>query len=228
MAADSEKDDRTIKDENGPVEDVSSDAEEGHNNRRQGKDVDVADQFLANLDPAVVDEPITDKEARKVLWKVDLILIPMIMVTAVLAALDKVIISNAAIYGMTRDTHLVGDQFSWVGSIFYFGYLIFEFPVSILIQRLPVAKFYAGNVIGWAVLLMCTAGTQNFAGLAAVRFIMGMLEACVFPISSILTVMWYSNKQQPIRVAWWFNQVRKLSMARTISLYWFIRSMLTG
>ena len=208
MAGDNEKDDKQIKHANGGVED-KSDAEQGYdqNGRRHGKDVDVAAQFLNNLDPAIRDEPITDKEARRVLWKVDLILIPIIMVTVVLAAVDKVIISNAAIYGMTKDTHLVGNQYSWVGSIFYFGYLVFEYPASILIQKLPVAKFYAANVIGWAILLMCTAATQNFAGLASVRFIMGMLEACVFPVSSILTVMWWSTKEQPIRVAWWFNQV---------------------
>jgi Major Facilitator Superfamily. len=112
------------------------------------------------------------------------------MVTVVLAAIDKVIISNAAIYGMKKDTHLTGDEYSSVGSIFYFGYLAFEYPAALLIQRLPVAKLYAGMVLGWAILLLCTAVTQNFAGLATVRFLMGMTEAAVFPISSILTAMW--------------------------------------
>jgi hypothetical protein len=26
---------------------------------------------------------------------------------------QKIIISNAALYGMTKDTHLVGQQYSW-------------------------------------------------------------------------------------------------------------------
>lgn len=173
--------------------------------RDRGKDV--AAQFLARLDPAIAAEPIAEPEARRILWKIDLILIPLIMVTVVLAAIDKVIISNAAIYGMKTDTHLAGDQYSWVGSIFYFGYLAFEYPVALLIQRLPVAKFYVAMVAGWAVLMLCTAATQNFAGLAAVRFLMGMLEASVFPISSILTVMWWKTSEQPLRVAFWFNQL---------------------
>lgn len=142
---------------------------------------DVAALFLAQLDPAIAAEPISKHEARRVLWKIDLILIPLIMVTVVLAAIDKVIISNAAIYGMKKDTHLKGNQYSWVGSIFYFGYLAFEYPAALLIQRLPVAKLYAGMVAGWAVMMLCTAATHNFAGLATVRFLMGMLEASVFP-----------------------------------------------
>ncbi|KAL2813607.1 major facilitator superfamily domain-containing protein [Aspergillus granulosus] len=170
-------------------------------------DKDVAAQFLARLDPSITDAPVTEEEARRVLWKIDLILIPLIMITVVLAAVDKVIISNAAIYGMSADTNLTGNQYSWVGSIFYFGYLLFEYPAALLIQRLPVAKLYVGMVFGWAVLMLCTAATQNFAGLAAVRFIMGMLEATAFPISSILTVMWWKTSEQPLRVAFWFNQL---------------------
>uniref|UniRef100_A0A093XJ86 Putative transporter n=1 Tax=Talaromyces marneffei PM1 TaxID=1077442 RepID=A0A093XJ86_TALMA len=172
-----------------------------------GPDVDVAAKFLQELDPAVLAEPITPAEARKLLWKIDLILIPLIMSTCVLAAVDKVIISNAAIYGMRADTHLVGNEYSWVGSIFYFGYLVFEYPAAFLIQRLPVAKFLSACLLGWAIILMCTAATNDFAGLATVRFLMGMLESVVFPICSIFTVMWWTTEEQPIRLAFWFNQL---------------------
>ncbi|KAL4806608.1 MFS general substrate transporter [Aspergillus unguis] len=171
------------------------------------KDKDVAVQFLSHLDSSITSAAVSDPESRRLLWKIDLILIPLIMVTLILAAVDKVIISNAAIYGMETDTHLSGNQYSWVGSIFYFGYLVFEYPSALLIQRLPVAKLYAGMVLGWAALMLCTAATQNFAGLATVRFLMGMLEATAFPISSILTVMWWKTSEQPLRVAFWFNQL---------------------
>lgn len=112
---------------------------------------------------------------------------------------------------METDNHLTSAMFSWVGSIFYFGYLIFEYPSAILIQRLPVAKLLAGTVMMWAILMWCTAATQNFAGLMVVRFIMGITEAAAFPICSILTVMWYKNDGQPIRVAFWYNQVSQVT-----------------
>ncbi|EXJ91985.1 hypothetical protein A1O3_00535 [Capronia epimyces CBS 606.96] len=169
-------------------------------------DVDVAAQFLAKLDPAITAEPITAQESRRLLWKIDLILIPILSTTCILAAVDKVIISNAAIYGMRTDAHLVGNQFSWVGSIFYFGYLLFEYPGAMLIQRFPVAKVLSVACLAWAVLLLCTAATSNFGGLATVRFLMGMAEAFVFPISTLITVMWWTTKEQPIRLAFWFNQ----------------------
>ena len=75
-----------------------------------------------------------------------------------------------------------------------------------LIQRFPVAKLLASACFAWAVLMLCIAATHNFAGLATCRFLMGMSEAMVFPVSSIMTVMWWKTTEQPIRVAFWFNQ----------------------
>lgn len=169
--------------------------------------LDVAAQFMSTLDDSIAQNPVTPEEARKVLWKIDLILIPLIMVSVVLAAVDKVIIANAAVYGMKTDTHLTSEQYSWIGSIFYFGYLAAEYPMAVALQRFPVAKLYATCMFSWAVLLLCTAATQNFGGLATVRFLMGMLESIAFPVSTIITVMWWTREEQPIRVALWFNQV---------------------
>jgi hypothetical protein len=41
--------------------------------------------------------------------------------TATLGAVDKVAISTAAIYGLKDDLHLVGQQYSWAGSILFLG-----------------------------------------------------------------------------------------------------------
>ncbi|CZT14494.1 uncharacterized protein RCC_12184 [Ramularia collo-cygni] len=171
-----------------------------------GKQEDVAAKFLSQIHPSITHEPVTPEEDRKLLWKIDLIIVPLLSITLILAAVDKVIIANAAIYGMKEDTRLTGNDYSWVGSIFYFGYLLFEFPAAYLTQRLPVAKFLVGNVVAWGVLMLCTGATSNFAGLATCRFIMGMAEVPAFPVSSIITAMWWKRSEQPIRVAFWLNQ----------------------
>ncbi|KAF7190847.1 putative transporter [Pseudocercospora fuligena] len=167
---------------------------------------DVAAKFLASVNRTVTERPISSSEERKLLWKIDLILIPLISATTILAAVDKVIIANAAIYGMKEDTHLVGNDYSWVGSIFYFGYLAFEFPAAYLTQRLPVAKFLVACCFAWAILMFCTAAAQNRGGLLACRFLMGMSEVPAFTVSAIITAMWWKRSEQPIRIAFWFKQ----------------------
>jgi ACS family allantoate permease-like MFS transporter len=37
--------------------------------------------------------------------------------------LDKTAISYASIMGLVEDLKLVGDQYQWLGSMFYFGYI---------------------------------------------------------------------------------------------------------
>lgn len=158
-----------------PSEKIQDDAESQTNGDvasvAVGSKPDVAAKFLAGLGPDITNEPISAKEARKLLWKIDLIIIPILSFSVIISAVDKVIISNAAIYGMKEDTHLTGNQFSWIGSIFYFGFLGAEWPANILIQKLPVRSFYGATVFAWAVMTFLTAVTSNFGGLAAVRFI---------------------------------------------------------
>ncbi|KAH6683371.1 major facilitator superfamily domain-containing protein [Halenospora varia] len=145
----------------------------------------------------------SDAEARKLLRKIDWRIIPFLWGYTALSAVDKIIISNAALYGMKNDTHLVGQEYSWVGSIFYFGYLISEFPSAWLLQKLPVAKFLACTGIGWSSITLLLATTNNAGGLMTLRFIMGMCEAPGLAACALITVMWYSKKEQPLRVALW-------------------------
>jgi sugar phosphate permease len=134
------------------------------------EDNDVVLAFITNLDPAIKDEPISAKEYRRVRWKIDLCILPLMAGTTILAAVDKNVIGNTAILGILEDANLTGLEFSWIGSLFFFGYLIFEWPMAYLIQRFPVAKLLSVTVMGWAILAMCMAATHNFAGLAVVRF----------------------------------------------------------
>jgi MFS transporter, ACS family, allantoate permease len=146
---------------------------------------DVAAQFLATLDQSVVEQPITPAEERKVLWKIDLSVLPLIGLSVILSAVDKNILSNAAIFGMKDDTHLSGNDYSCVGSLFFLGYLVFEWPMAYAIQKFPVAKFFASTVLGWGALAMCTAATHNFAGLATVRFFSAFLPL-LYPMEAMM------------------------------------------
>ncbi|KAL2799555.1 hypothetical protein BJX66DRAFT_322089 [Aspergillus keveii] len=78
---------------------------------------------------------IPTSKSRRVLLKIDLVVMPLIVVSMTLAFLDKNGLAYAAIYGLRTDTHLVGQQYSWLGSIFYFGYLAMEFPNLWLISK---------------------------------------------------------------------------------------------
>ncbi len=62
----------------------------------------------------------TLEEAKSVLRKIDLRSCPPYGYLHA-AVLDKSSISFASVYGLQAGTHLVGQQYSWLSSIFYFG-----------------------------------------------------------------------------------------------------------
>lgn len=76
--------------------------------------------------------------------------------------------------------------------MFYFGYLFWEYPTNRLLQRLPLAKYSAFNVIMWGLTLCCMAAVKDFAGAMTVRFFLGVFEAAVSPGFALFTSQWVS------------------------------------
>ena len=62
-------------------------------------------------------------ESKRVLRKVDLRVVPILFLIYLLQYLDKNGINYASVYGLQKGTHLHGQDYSWLGSIFYFGML---------------------------------------------------------------------------------------------------------
>ncbi|KAL4967705.1 transcription factor domain-containing protein [Aspergillus stella-maris] len=102
------------------------------------REMDEAAQYLAYN---AGHEPLSREEERRMLRKTDWILLPMLFMTATLGAVDKVAISTAAIYGLETDLHLVGQQYSWAGSILSIGVRCLE-AIIVPSISLIVAGFY--------------------------------------------------------------------------------------
>jgi ACS family allantoate permease-like MFS transporter len=123
----------------------------------------------------------------------------MLCVVYGLNYLDKTTISYASIMGLRRDLHLTGDNYQWLSSIFYFGYLAWEYPTNRLLQCLPLGKYSAFNVIVWGLVLSSMAAARNFEGALSIRFFLGLFEAAVTPGFVLFTSQWYTRKEQGAR-----------------------------
>jgi ACS family allantoate permease-like MFS transporter len=129
----------------------------------------------------------------------------MLCVVYGLNYLDKTTLSYASIMGLQADIGLKGDNYQWLGSMFYIGYIFWEYPTNRLLQRLPLAKWSAFNIIMWGLTLCCLAAVKNFAGAVAVRFFLGVFEAAVTPGFALFTSQWYTRKEQGTRTGIWFS-----------------------
>ncbi|ESZ92444.1 hypothetical protein SBOR_7161 [Sclerotinia borealis F-4128] len=142
--------------------------------------------------------------AKRLLRKIDLRLMPLMFITFNFNYIDKTILSSAAVFGLVGDTHLVGNQFSSISSMFYFGYLFWEYPGVYLIQTLPVAKYIAADIVLWGVIVASTAACTSFEGLMVARFFTGAVEASISPAFLYITSMWYTRDEMPSRMGLWY------------------------
>ncbi|KAJ9151759.1 Major facilitator superfamily domain, general substrate transporter [Pleurostoma richardsiae] len=163
------------------------------------------DVGMEALNGTVVDVDVDGPEARRVLRKIDLNLMPLLCVTYLIQFLDKSCVSYAALWGMKTDAHLVGDQYSWLTTIFYLGYMASEFPANILFQKFNITLTCGIAIVLWGVVLLCMTGADNFPGLLVARMFLGMLESGVSPCFVLLTSMFYRRNEQPLRTGIWFS-----------------------
>ncbi|KAG7143272.1 putative transporter like protein [Verticillium longisporum] len=142
--------------------------------------------------------------AKRVVRKIDRFIIPVLFVTYMFNFMDRTILSSASVFGLREDTNLRGQQYSWVSSMFYFGYFAWTYPTSLLIARLPVAKYLTINALFWGTVVVVTAACTNFGGLLVVRFLLGIAEATLTPAFMFLTSTWYTRDEIPFRTGIWF------------------------
>ncbi|KAH8898697.1 MFS general substrate transporter [Thozetella sp. PMI_491] len=171
-----------------------------------GVDKEAAEKDKAlELLSAQIDFDPNSAEAKAVLRKIDLKIIPMVLVVYTLMLVDKNSLSYAAIMGVKTDANLTASEYSWLGSIVYFGYLAGEIPSTFFMQRIPLAKYFSGMVIIWGGIVLMHAACHDFGGLAAVRFLLGAIEVCTAPCVIYILGSWYTKEEQIARVALWYT-----------------------
>ena len=110
--------------------------------------------------PSDLHEPYTEDEERRLVWKIDFMILPYLAVCYAFFYIDKTTLSYAAIFDIEEDLNLHGTQYSWLSSVFYFGFLAWALPTNYMLQRFPVAKYLGINIFMWGFLLMCQAASK--------------------------------------------------------------------
>ncbi|KAK7984411.1 hypothetical protein PG989_011813 [Apiospora arundinis] len=173
-----------------------SDVDHSGSDSGNSKDMDEAYAVYA----ANGDLDATAAEMKAVLRKVDYRIVPILFTTYMLQYLDKNSINFASAFGLKQGTHLGNNEYQWLGSIFYFGYLASNFPSGYLLQRLPIGKLVSLTTIAWGIILITTPACTSFAGLAVNRFLLGAFEATVNPAFVLIMSTWYTSAEQPLRL----------------------------
>jgi len=155
-------------------------------------------------DPVLVNEASPIINLKKMVRKVDYIVLPIMMITYCMQFMDKLALSSGSVYGVKTDLHLVGQEYSWCSSIFYFGFILGNFITARILHVVPLGKLIFTAVFFWSITLACSAASQNYAGLMVARFFLGFCESFVSPVFVFMTTMWWTQKQSALRTNIYF------------------------
>lgn len=153
---------------------------------------------------AIQDVTIDPKEETKLLARLDLFLMPIIMLVYLSCFLDRSNIGNLRVAGMPEDIGANTQEFSTAISIFYATYVVSETPWAILLKKLTPRVMMTGLAIVWSLVTIFSGLVQNIAGLYVVRLILGACEGGLFPGLNLYLTMVYRREEQAKRVSYLF------------------------
>lgn len=98
---------------------------------------DHKEQFATDSEASSEMTPELKSAEKSLLYKLDfLYVMPCIAILNFLQFFDKSALNYSAVLGIKEDTNLSGNQFSWLGSIFYLGYLIYQVSILHIMYRI--------------------------------------------------------------------------------------------
>jgi ACS family tartrate transporter-like MFS transporter len=140
--------------------------------------------------------------AERTVRKVSFRLLPFLFLLYVVAFLDRVNFGYAALE-MNSTLGLSAEVFGFLSGIFFIGYLIFEIPSNMILQRVGARIWISRIIFSWGVVVIVTAAATDAFMLAALRFILGVAEAGFFPGVILYITCWF----------------RKQDLARAVALF---------
>ncbi|CAN6632744.1 high-affinity nicotinic acid transporter [Trichomonascus vanleenenianus] len=142
---------------------------------------------------------------RKLLWKLDLHLIPWLSLLYLLSFLDRTNVGNAKIEGMLVDLNMTSGQYNAAATIFFISYALFEPLTNILLKKLRPRLFLPLIMFFWGICMTFMGFATNFSGLMAARWFLGLCEAGLFPGINYYLSCWYKRSEFGLRAAIFFS-----------------------
>ncbi|KAL4867472.1 hypothetical protein BDV12DRAFT_171260 [Aspergillus spectabilis] len=146
-------------------------------------------------------DPVAEKA---LLRKLDMWIVPPVILLYLLSFLDRVNIGNARLYKMEEDLGLEGDQYQIAVSILFVTYILSELPSNLVIKRFTPSRWISFITTAWGIVATLTGVVQNYSGLIACRIILGALEGGLFPGLTIYLTMFYTKREYGLRIGYLF------------------------
>ncbi len=141
----------------------------------------------------------------KLMWKIDVCVVPPLALLYFLSFLDRVNISNAKVYGMETSLGLTGDQFNTCLTLFFVPYIFFEVFSNYALKFVKPHRWLSTCIFLFGCVTIGMGFSKNFSQLAACRFLLGIFEAGTFPAIFYILANFYAKAESQRRFSTFFS-----------------------
>lgn len=134
---------------------------------------------------------------RKAAWR----LLPILIVSYLIASIDRINISFAASGGMSKSLGITATQYGFAAGIFFISYFIFEVPSNLMLQKYGARKWIARIMVTWGAFAILAGFINHAWTLYVIRFLLGAAEAGFFPGVILYMTYWFPSNYRSRMIA---------------------------
>lgn len=150
---------------------------------------------MSSVDSTAIAPTSAADHLSQIYRKIALRLIPILMLLWIMAWIDRINVSFAKLQMM--DELRLGDAVYGLGAgIFFLGYLLFEVPSNLLLQKIGARRTIARIAIGWGATCTLMSLVATPAAFYALRFLLGAFEAGFFPGVILYLTLWFPSDRR--------------------------------
>ncbi|KAH0189412.1 MFS general substrate transporter, partial [Aureobasidium melanogenum] len=145
------------------------------------------------------DELEVEKKLRR---KIDFLIMPLVILVYLMNYIDRNNYAAARLQGLEKDLGLKGDQYQVGLSLFFVSYIAMQLPSNLMLNYCGRPSWYLGFfIIAWGLVSAVTSQVHNYAGILAMRVLLGLTEAPFFPGILFYLSKWYTKKELNLRMS---------------------------
>jgi len=142
----------------------------------------------------------TAGDVEAVYFKIAKRIIPFLALLFVMAWLDRYNLGFAKLQ-MVKELGFSEAVYGFGAGIVYFGYMLFEIPSNLLLERIGARKTFARITILWGITSIATMFVKTAAWFYIVRFLLGSFEAGLFPGVILYLTYWFPARHRALMQA---------------------------
>ncbi|KAH7075597.1 major facilitator superfamily domain-containing protein [Paraphoma chrysanthemicola] len=146
--------------------------------------------------------PDWEAKEKKIVRRLDMTLLPQLWILYMFNYLNRTNIAQARLDDDFEETLNLGNtDYSTAVALLTVGYMLAQLPSNMLITRVRPAIYLPICALLWSGVSAATAAVKTPNELFAVQFILGIIEAPLFPGAVYLMSCWYTRRELALRTA---------------------------